>query len=183
MKIEIELKRGTARRIAVVGATLIILGIGAAVYANQIHFTSGQTLTAAQLDNNFDELYAAAAKPSITRNGKSISIGGAYCGATSATYDGAAIGGYTGAKAKCEATCGTATAHMCDGADILRSEQLGITMPDGVWLSSYTASITAVDCLMWTKNTTNTIGEVLNLSPPLFLTAACNTSHSIACCD
>lgn len=183
MKIEIELKPGTARRIGVVGATLIILGVGAAVYANQIHFTTGQTLTAAQLDNNFDELYAAAAKPSITRNGKSISIGGAYCGATSATYDGAAVGGYTGAKAKCEASCGTATAHMCDGADILRSEQLGITMPSGVWISSYTASMTPVDCVSWTMNQTNTNGEVLNLSPPAFSMVTCDTSHAIACCD
>src|SRR5262245_61290871 len=116
MKIEIEVKPGTARRVGIVAATLIIFGVGAAVYANQIHFTSGQTLTATDLNNNFDELYAATAKPTITKNGKSISVGGSYCGATATPYDGATVGGYPGAKAKCEATCSTPTAHMCDAA-------------------------------------------------------------------
>ena len=183
MKIEIELKPGTARRAGIVAATLVILGVGAVVYANQIHFTSGQALTAADLNNNFDELYAAAAKPTVTKNGKSISVGGSYCGATASTYDGATVGGYPGAKAKCETTCSTATAHLCDAAEILRSEQLGIVMPNGVWLAAFTSTNTAIDCISWTNAQSNAGGMVVNVSPPLLLTVACNTSHALACCD
>jgi hypothetical protein len=182
MKIEIELKPGSARRIGVVAATLVVLGLAAVVYANQIHFSSGQTLTAAGLNGNFDELYAAAAKPTITKNGKSISIGGSYCGASAATYKGGEVGGYTGAKAKCETACVSTTAHMCDAAEITRSQQLGTTMPDGVWVSAFTSSNTPQDCVSWTT-TQNAGGMVLNLSPPILMTVLCDTSHAIACCD
>jgi hypothetical protein len=182
MKIEIDLKPGSARRIGVVAATLVVLGLGAVVYANQLHFTSGQTLTAAGLNANFDELYAAAAKPTITKNGKSISIGGSYCGASATTYTGGEVGGYTGAKAKCESACASTTAHMCDAAEITRSQQLGTTMPDGVWVAALTSSDTPRDCVSWTVTQTDT-GMVLNLSPPILMTVLCSTKHAIACCD
>ena len=182
MKIEIELKPGSARRIGGVAATIVVLGGAAFAYANQIHFSSGQTLTAAQLNGNFDELYAAAAKPTIAKNGKSISIGGSYCGASATTYNGGEVGGYTGAKAKCETACASTTAHMCDAAEITRSQQLGTTMPDGVWVAAFTSSNTPEDCLSWTDGQANT-GMVLNLSPPILMIVACTTKHAIACCD
>jgi hypothetical protein len=146
MKIEIELKRGTARRMGLVASTVAVLGVAAAVYANQVHFSSGQTLTAADLNSNFDELYAAAAKPTITKNGKSISIGGTYCGASAGPYNGAEVGGYTGAKAKCETKCASATAHICDGAEMVRSEQLGLALPNGAWLASFASSTRLAWC-------------------------------------
>jgi hypothetical protein len=99
MKIEIELKRSTARRIGVVVVTVGIVGVGALVYANQTKFSSGQTLTAAALNGNFDELYAAAAKPAVSRNGKSISIGGAYCGVGAGAQQRPTVGGLSGANA------------------------------------------------------------------------------------
>jgi hypothetical protein len=183
MKIEIELKRGTARRMGLVASTVAVLGVAAAVYANQVHFSSGQTLTAADLNSNFDELYAAAAKPTITKNGKSISIGGTYCGASAGPYNGAEVGGYTGAKAKCETKCASATAHICDGAEMVRSEQLGLALPNGAWLASFTSSITPVDCVSWTNGQLNAVGMVWNQSPPQFLAVNCDATHPIACCD
>ena len=183
MKIEIELKPESARRIGVVAATCAVLGLAAAVYASQTHFTSGQLLTAAALNGNFDELYAAAAKPTITKNSKSISIGGSYCGASVATYDGSEVGGYTGAKAKCETTCASTTAHMCDAAEITRSRQLGLTLPDGAWVAAFTGSNTPPDCISWTSGLANGVGMVVNLSPPILLTVDCTTTHALACCD
>jgi hypothetical protein len=182
MKIEIDLKPGTTRRIGIVAATLGVLGLVAVVHASQIHFSSGQALTAAQLNNNFDELYAAAAKPTVTKNGKTISIGGAYCGVTADPYDGSTVGGYTGAKAKCETACTSATAHMCDAAEIGRSRQLGISLPDGAWAASFTSTNTPHDCVSWTNNLNN-VGLVINAAPPILMEVTCNTSHAIACCD
>lgn len=183
MKIEIELKPGSARRIGVVAATCAVLGAAAAVYANQIHFSSGEALTAAALNGNFDELYAATAKPAITKNGKSISIAGSYCGASATAYTGAEVAGYTGAKAKCETTCASATAHLCDAAEITRSRQLGLTLPDGAWVAAFTSSNTPADCVSWTNGAVNGSGLVLNQSPPILTTVDCNTSHTLACCD
>lgn len=183
MKIEIELKPGTVRRIGILAATLGVLGAVAAVQASQIHFSSGQALTAAQLNGNFDELYAAAAKPSVNKNGKSISIGGSYCGATAAPISGSAVGGYSGAKTKCEAACSTATAHMCDSAEIVRSQQLSLTLPDGAWAAAFTSSGTAADCVSWTSGQANGTGFVTNLSPPILLQVQCDSTHVIACCD
>ena len=184
MKFEIELKSGTARRIGIVAATIAILGVGAVVYANQIQFSAGQTLTAAALNSNFGELYASAAKPTVTKNSKSISIGGAYCGATATTYDGSAIGGYTGAKAKCETACASATAHMCDAGEIVRSQQLGIAPANGAWVAAFNDTTdTTVDCISWTNNQSNANGMAWNQALPMILHAGCDTAHAIACCD
>jgi hypothetical protein len=184
MKIEIELTPGTARRIGRVAVTLAILGIGAAVYASQTHFSSGQALTAASLNNNFDELYAAAAKPTITRGGKSISVGGAFCGASSPVIGGM-LGGYAGAKATCETTCGSATAHMCDVTEVIRSQALGLTFA-GVgdnqlaWVTPFYNSGTAIqDCAGWTSVNAQGLGW----SPSLRAEFSCGQAHSIACCD
>lgn len=183
MKFEIELKSATARRIGIVTATITVFGVAAVVYANQIQFSSGQTLTAAGLNSNFNELYASAAKPTVTKNGKSISIGGTYCGVTATTYDGSAVGGYTGAKAKCETACASATAHMCDAVEIGRSEQLGIAPANGAWVAAFTDTTdTTTDCISWTNNTNNN-GMVWNQSLPMILHAGCGTAHAIACCD
>jgi hypothetical protein len=183
MKIEIDLKPGAARRIGIVAATLGVLGLVAVVHADQIEFHAGQTLTASQLNHNFNELYAAAAKPSITKNGKSISIGGSYCGATATPYDGGTIGGYPGAKTKCEAVCATPTAHMCDAAEIGRSRQLDLTLPDGAWTATFTSTNAPQDCLSWTNGDANTTGTVVSISPPILMQVQCNSSHAVACCD
>jgi hypothetical protein len=184
MKIEIELKPASARRLGAVAATLIVLGLVAVVHANQTKFSSGQALTAAQLNHNFDEVYAAAAKPAISRDGKAISIGGAYCGKTAgAPYDGSAVGGYSGGKAQCEDVCLSPTAHMCDAAEIVRSRQLGVALPDGAWVAAFTSTTTDVNCLSWTNNQNNNFGMVTSLAPPILFQVQCSTSHAIACCD
>jgi hypothetical protein len=184
MKIEIELTPVTARRIGRVVATLAIFGGGALVYASQTHFSSGQALTAAALNNNFDELYGAMSKPTVVKNGKSISLGGTYCGKSATPVDGAAVGGHTGAKAKCEASCASPTAHMCDAAEIVRSQQLGIALPsDKAWVNSFASSNTAVDCIAWTNGQANGVGMVWNVSPPILIVDACNLPYPIACCD
>lgn len=182
MKIELsfEVKPGTARRVAVLGTTLIMLGAATAVYASQVTFTSGQALTAADLNNNFNELYAKAAKPTITANGKSISIGGTYCGQTSATYDGAGVGGYAGGKAKCQTTCASATAHMCSTEEAVRSTALGIGLAGG-WIAQGVSGVNGSDCSGFTSNA-GSLGA--NWNPVGFpATGSCTSFYAINCCD
>jgi hypothetical protein len=71
---------------------------------------------------------------------------------------------------------------MCDPAEIVRSQQLGISLPDGAWVASFDGTGTTGDCISWTDDTNNG-GNVWNQSPPLIQRAGCDTAHAIACCD
>ena len=170
MKIEIEIKAGTARRLGMIAATIAIVGAAGALYADQITFSSGQTLTATDLNNNFDELYA---RTTATSGGKSISVSGTYCGTTSQSFTGN-LGGYEGAKEKCENTCSTSTAHMCTVSEIAISAQLG-TAP------TTTGRVTgelSKDCINWTD-------DLANASPSWGPSSevGCATPFPLHCCD
>ena len=58
MKIEINvnLSAASARRLAVVGSTLVILGVAAVAYAVPVTFSANKTLKAAELNSNFSNL-------------------------------------------------------------------------------------------------------------------------------
>jgi hypothetical protein len=147
---------------------------------NAVRFgAAGQALTAAALNNNFDELYALTAKPAITRSGKSISVGGVYCGTSATAIDVATVGGYTGVKSICETTCASATAHVCDPSEVLRSNQLSLAPPAAkqVWVNGYFTDGTD-NCAGWTDRTHR--GLNWGLAPVGGLD--CATSFPIACC-
>ena len=185
IEIKIDVTRETARRIAVVSTTLIAVGVGAAVYANQIRFTAGETLTAANLNNNFDELYAKAAKPSVTVSGKSISLGAVYCGSTAAKYTGSQVGGYEGAKAKCEATCSSTTAHLCTREELMRSLAVGVAAVKTTQYS-YSAGTPTTDnsndCIGWTSDLGHA-GLLFSGNIGLIPGSDCGTAYPLTCCD
>ena len=63
------------------------------------------------------------------------------------SYNGNTIGGYRGAKAACQAACGgSTTAHMCVTAEIVRAQQVGLTLKSG-WVASPDAP--GADCAGW----------------------------------
>jgi hypothetical protein len=182
MKIEfrIDVTPGTARRVAIVGTTLILVGVGAVAYASQIRFTSGQTLTAADLNNNFDELYgrlaALEARPSTS----------AFCGATPSAYNGAQVGGYSGAKTLCTAVCGGTNARMCTIHDVL-SLGPGASLPRA-WFSGpipYQSQVAIPnDCLQWSTGeaTGTSRGALWDPTQTKWLVATCDTSLPVLCC-
>jgi hypothetical protein len=169
MKIEfrIDVTPGTARRIAIVGTTVILVGVAAVAYASQIRFTSGQTLTAADLNNNFDELYA--------RTGSS-----SFCAATPGTYTGIQVGGYAGAKALCTATCGSPAGRMCTEHDVLSIAQ-GAAFPKG-WYAAPGAGGTSSDCARWASSDNTVRGTFWEPSILGFQVATCDTPLAVLCC-
>jgi hypothetical protein len=181
MKIEfrIDVTPGTARRVAIVGTTLILVGVGAAAYASQIRFTSGQTLTAADLNNNFDELYMRLLAVESRQSSS-------FCGATPSTYNGAQVAGYTGAKALCTPVCGNASGRMCTIHDVLALGPGG-QLPKG-WFSGPLApssfNMIPNDCSQWTNGDSATVSRGAIWDPALtgISVATCNTAHAVLCC-
>jgi hypothetical protein len=56
INIRIDLTPGTARRLGYVGLSLLVSGIATIAYALPVTFVSKQTLTASQLNQNFEDL-------------------------------------------------------------------------------------------------------------------------------
>ncbi len=91
-------------------------------------FEAKKPIVAADVNANFKALADAVTalekqRPVATYNGKSYSLDALYCGASSPTLGN--LGGYSGAKATCESTCKSSTAHMCTVAEMQRSASLG----------------------------------------------------------
>ncbi len=115
-------------------------------------------------------------------NGRiSSSVLGVYCGKTASTYNGAQVGGYTGAKLKCEATCSSTLAHMCSAHEMLMSLQQGQSIPFALWYAWGGTSPGAIaDCAAFTSVVGTDQGFIW--SGTQFTTTTCPNSYSIACC-
>jgi hypothetical protein len=122
----------------------------------------------------------------LTVNGRiSSSSLGFYCGVTAATYTGSTVGGYTGAKSKCETACGNTNAHMCTSHEMSLSRQHGISPTEPSWYSSYgywlgTASLNVYDCNVWTSASSGQGGSTNNSGGSSW--NSCDNSLRIACC-
>jgi hypothetical protein len=191
-------------RKAVIGAVgIAVFGIGIALAAPRISpgtpWGASETLTATDLNDTFAKVHIASA------NGETYSVGPTlYCGFT-APMNVPSINGYAGAKSLCEKTCGSKTAHMCTGDELVRTGQLGTTLnftgASQGWYSTgtyvmvnfsnntviqdcdgWTYSGTAVNGAAWTNNTVlNQSGQAV---PSGFVTASpCNASNPVLCCD
>jgi hypothetical protein len=185
MKIEfrVEITREAAHRIGFVLTTAVVLGAAAAVHADQVRFSSGETLKASDLNANFDELYAGMNRPVASANGQSISVNGLYCGTTEGHTG--ALGGYTAAKALCEAACDSPTAHMCTIEEAVRSQVLGVTWEGEHWVATglrvEMGNVTAWDCYGWLQ--ANGAGYAWSVADGHARAANCANTLGALCCD
>jgi len=198
IKISIDLSPLQKRivRFAVVsGAVVAALGVGLAM-ATPHQWNTNDPLKATDL-NRLNVL-------TYTPDGgttQMISVGATmYCGATSTSYTGA-MGGYEGAKAACQTTCASTTAHMCTSEELIRSQAVGAKLgavtgwyASGVlWLTTEPSGIITSDCggsgtfvEAYTQTQSNDGAFVLrgalwqNGGPN---TDVCTDSYSIMCCD
>jgi hypothetical protein len=95
--------------------------------------------------------------------------------------------GYSATRAPCQAACGTPTAHMCSGEEVIRSAALGTTMPTG-WFAAgfnvYSINTYVSDCDGFT--TSNAVSGTLwknNDSGAWASNAPCTHVHPVLCCD
>jgi hypothetical protein len=111
-----------------------------------------------------------------------ISVGGIYCGSTMALTG--AMGGYSGTKSLCETACGDSAAHMCGAADVVRSAELGISVPAGWFASGEYGSHSSLgpftDCDGWTTTSASILAQRWDGSRPT--SGQCSTSATALCC-
>lgn len=182
----------------------LVLGGSALAYANVPKvWNSGDKLLAADLNGNFSALDTRITSLEGGRvvgvaNGKKYSVGATtFIKYTSTggpnnngTYDGLAVGGYSGAKAACEAATSSVSAHMCTGEEIARSAAVGIASPSttcwyaGLYRSNDGTPVVMADCGAYTNNSAS-VGGAVNHSGGSWAPTInpCNAALPILCCD
>ena len=149
-----------------------------------------------------------AGLPVVAAGSNQITVNGVFCGITGPTTGnfsdptGSGAKGYRAAKLACQqvASCGpSATAHMCDNTELMRSAQLGVLPPSpfpagnpGYWYGTFATSYNGtngtygLDCVGWTDGTTYYNGAYVffdsSRSALYPASSACITSLAIACC-
>ncbi|HUJ25409.1 MAG TPA: hypothetical protein VLW85_05290 [Myxococcales bacterium] len=119
-----------------------------------------------------------------------VSVGGVYCGSTDPTTGSFTfaymtlrgqlnVTGYLAGKALCEKAtgCGEA-AHPCNTDELVRSAELGVSLPGSAWYSGGPGS--ANDCMGWTNGTSTYSGSNWGGYPGVWM--SCASSVPIACC-
>lgn len=119
--------------------------------------------------------------------------GGGFCGVTAQTYNGGAVGGYAGSKAKCQAACGTATAHLCGSDEMVRYAVTGGTHAAAtVWTASgayaqLTSGIGLTDCKAFTSTSGSDGASIWTWTVAIPTghpqVAGCDSALALACCD
>jgi hypothetical protein len=136
------------------------------------------------------------AGPSVT------TTAGIFCGSSTSMTTGrisepdSGIVGYRATKLLCQGICGSPTAHMCSGTELVRTVELGVELPSAyLWYStgvgSYDEGYIWNDCNGWNLNKALGAGSVFigdgldgGDRPTGDLdTTVCTNSYSIACCD
>lgn len=185
------------KRALMLSAPLAIVLAGSIAYAGvPTVFKDGDTLSAQALNDDFAAVDQRLAKleafsSKATADG-GFSAGAVYCGATGNTVADlsslAANGsGYGKARAQCQTTCSSPSAHMCSGDELTRTSQLGTTsMPSGWYTSGAASAISGgtnnYECMGWTNGTASYYGSAWGSTDvPSF--APCNTSYPVLCCN
>jgi hypothetical protein len=145
----------------------LVVGLAAAAYAAVPHkFTAGETLSSANLNDDF------------------TAVEHAYCGATAPVMPRLApTNGYAAAVTLCSAVAGcSATAHICAPTDMTRYAATGGTAPDG-WIATGMLTVNGTpvdDCAGFTSN----VGlgtEWTNARPDNYLCSNANTLPLLCC--
>ena len=173
IQIEIKVERRTLRRVLAVGAALALLLAGA-------RFSSAQAVPDSSQGSNLERRLKAL-ENRVTLNG-TYSVNATLCGATAASSTGN-LGGYSGAKAMCQTTCGSSTAHMCLIDELVRSRATGKSLTPG-WYATGTVDYfgsSLIDCLGYT-DASQPLGPSFSTQFG-FSYSACNVSQPVLCCD
>jgi hypothetical protein len=184
--IDFETPRWVRKGLAYGVPLIVVLGVAAVVVAAPVQWSTSETLTATKMN---------AITVITTDAGVSYSVGATtYCGTgPTSTVGGISYNGtgYAGAKALCQAStaCGSdPSAHMCTSEEIIRSSQLGISVPAGWYSTSIwgvagsplSAATNYGDCNGWSVSDSGHFGSFWSPNPD---TRPCSDSEPILCCN
>lgn len=175
----LDLKKSFVRGAAFGAGLLSMIALSVVVavsVSGVVHtFTAGQPVSASEMNENFASLKSAIETLPL----------GTYCGSTGAVTG--AMGGFTGARALCQAVsaCGT-RGHMCTAHELSMSRTQGIVVPAvNAWYTTYTYKngTATQDCDSWTNAAGGIMGPVISAAQSGPSEAACNSSLPIVCCN
>ncbi len=187
--IDFEISPRVKRALKIIAPAAVVLA-GGVVYAGVPNtFKDGDPLSAQTMNDNFTSLDTRLAKIEALSSKQTVdggwSLGATYCGATGNTN--AALTqlpgtqtSYAKARAACVTACSSPSAHMCSGAELVETSQLGATTSAG-WYSSGSHEDTNSECTGWTDGTSNTFQAPIWTNEPN--SDYCNTSHPVLCCN
>jgi hypothetical protein len=206
IRIVIDAPRGWKRRILFFVVTPVAMIAAVALVARATvqnvdgtWVTSGGPVSAASLTSDLNainanftsvdqRLAAVETFQSQATHAGAYSLGAVYCGRTvntEGTISSGTASGYAAAKAQCASITGcSASAHMCTTEEMVRSGQLGVSIPTAnAWISAgmIVQGTLDNDCNGWTSNAMTYIGSVWAGGTPQ--ANYCNTPLPIACCD
>ncbi len=126
----------------------------------------------------------------ISNGDKRRTVFGQYCGATAAvngavSASGGAVTGYPATKILCEQACSSQTAHICLGAEVAASYEIGVDPPAGrvaAFAPSFGLNVYTEDCVGFTSAAGTVAGAEWNSSKYLGF-SYCSTVLPLLCCD
>ena len=189
--IDFEVPQRVKRALKIGVPVAIVLAGGGIVYANVPNtFKDGDALSAQTMNDNFTSLDTRLAKleslSAKETNDGGWSLGAVYCGATGNTNAGltqltGSATSYAKARAACQTACSQPSAHMCTGAELTHSAQVGFTTPSGGWYTTGANNSTDSECVGWTDSTS------ANYQAPSWTgepnSDYCTSSHPVLCCN
>jgi hypothetical protein len=205
MNVTFSISPTTTRRILLLTTTTALLLAGGMAYAGLVPFTAGQPLKASDLAGNFKDLddrvkglESAGTKPVFDLDGDPgttqdrFSIAAVYRDSTTAVKGALALkgkDGYVAGKIMCEDLLKSDSAHMCTSIELVRSEQLGVSIKTsgwystGAWTQDPAGPAFASDCGRWLDGTATRLGPYWESPGRGPLAAGCDTLHQVLCCD
>lgn len=152
------------------------VGIGTTTPGAALDVSGTAKMTGFQLGTSTTSGYVLTANSSGVGTWQAAAGGGATCvGATTSTYTGSGVGGYSGGDAKCNAQY--AGSRMCAAADFAVTRP---TVPGWYNTFTYKSSTSPADCTKWTSEDPSTEGAWWATSYGYF--RACSLSVNILCC-
>jgi hypothetical protein len=207
----------TRRRAMMASAVLLTLfstvAVADPVQPQLTVFQSGDVISSSEVNENFSLIAQQvdsnsallAAVNEIEADGKRYSLNGVYRGTTESAVIGGSFGsdgltqgaiqyggesGYPAAKAACEVAVGNSpTAHMCTAEELVRSAQLGISVPTGVWYSGGVAATRSDDYVVWDCNRWTSLETPCSAASHCLgytwgqAYQGCSSALPVACCD
>lgn len=157
-------------------------------------FQPNGVISAGEFNTNFTNLMNKTNElvTDVDANTDKVTLGGTYSvnatfkGVTTNFFDGAGVGGYAGAKTKCESLLSSPTAHMCTVEELVRSVATGVSFPaGGHWYAGdrgEAGGLTINDCDSYTSNNASMRGPHVT-DGRIHDSGTCEVPNQIACCD
>ena len=186
-----NLRRSLRIQMTGIVVLLVLLPITAVGIRPFTDFERGEPIRAADLNQRFNDLQTAVAdlqsevsdSQVVEINGERYRKFGSFCG-TGPVEDGSR-GGLAAVKDDCETACGSTSARVCTGHEVLAAVGAGVKMPAGVYSGATVevdnSAVKTKNCDEWTSN--DPLTSAFRWTGSVLGREACDAAAPLLCCD